>query len=666
MESSLDSLTYLNQNLEGFSGIIKLRCEDFLVHEIDKTGKILSLDSFELPLSSAERIAQQQKELAEKPFIVEESMTSFQQSCQLDKVSYDNLNEWVTSLFTNPGSETKSEITLEPIEDKTKRTSVHQAVRNFLPFFGTDSVQGGVIRVFLSGKGKHFISKQTKTEITPQKRTSPSRDEGSDEEPKPSETAASFSRRKRPRSSKLRKAWKENKMNDPNRDSYRDTRGIPREEGEYVHCVLYKQNMDTLSAVDMIRRVLRCNSKCFNFAGTKDRVACTSQKLCLSHLNRKQIMSINNISPFLKVGNFSYSKDLIKLGDLSGNHFTLVIRDIPLSATHIGTNLQLIQQNGFVNYFGSQRFGTGQIRTHEIGRMMLKKNFEGAVKLIMGFHQSDSPEIRAAKTAFIENGAIHPLKDVLSRNDRIGHAILNGLEAFGEKNYSNALSALPRNRRSLYMHAYQSYLFNIAVSFRLTINNTNVIVGDLVMPHSPIPAETRERHVGLHVVSEEDVNENRFSLNDVVIPIVGASSILPQNEVGEMLTKVMTEEGTLDALQGQGDKDALYNLDGDYRHIIHVPGNMTWEIVPYSSDEQVFTQTDLNKMDPSPTEEKNGAATQQSPPTKLACILNFSLKTSGYATMLLREAMRNELEQPTDKMEQSEESLNEDKSENES
>ena len=49
----------------------------------------------------------------------------------------------------------------------------------------------------------------------------------------------------------------------------------------------------------------------------------------------------------------------------------------------------------------------------------------------------------------------------------------------GMENVANAFDLIPRNLRTMYPHAYQSYIWNKALSLRLTLG-AGPIVGDLV------------------------------------------------------------------------------------------------------------------------------------------------------------------------------------------
>lgn len=64
--------------------------------------------------------------------------------------------------------------------------------------------------------------------------------------------------------------------------------------------------------------------------------------------------------------------------------FNLYFSDVQdASQEEISESVQSLKDNGFVNYFGMQRFGTGTIMSHEIGRAILKKDYQEAVDLIL-------------------------------------------------------------------------------------------------------------------------------------------------------------------------------------------------------------------------------------------------------------------------------------------
>lgn len=49
----------------------------------------------------------------------------------------------------------------------------------------------------------------------------------------------------------------------------------------------------------------------------------------------------------------------------------------------IAKALKSLEERGFVNYFGLQRFGTGPIGTHTVGKEILRGNFTKAVELLL-------------------------------------------------------------------------------------------------------------------------------------------------------------------------------------------------------------------------------------------------------------------------------------------
>jgi tRNA pseudouridine13 synthase len=55
------------------------------------------------------------------------------------------------------------------------------------------------------------------------------------------------------------------------------------------------------------------------------------------------------------VGNFDYAEKEIRLGDLAGNRFELVIRNVDRTDEQLQPVLQAFKETGFINYFGMQR-----------------------------------------------------------------------------------------------------------------------------------------------------------------------------------------------------------------------------------------------------------------------------------------------------------------------
>lgn len=88
------------------------------------------------------------------------------------------------------------------------------------------------------------------------------------------------------------------------------------------------------------------------------------------------ISSTNQSSRFVPNG--------LTLGDLGGNHFTIVLRDVKgANENDLEVSLQSLQNNGYLNYFGMQRFGTSTVLTHTVGCAIMKKQYEEASNLIL-------------------------------------------------------------------------------------------------------------------------------------------------------------------------------------------------------------------------------------------------------------------------------------------
>ena len=118
----------------------------------------------------------------------------------------------------------------------------------------------------------------------------------------------------------------------------------------------------------------------------------------------------------MRVGAAEYVDEPVRRGDHSGNHFKIVLRDCivvppsgckdivlgppssssssssttvagPSGKANLGKIVQAavrrLQESGFPNYFGLQRFGTMSSQTHKIGRAILQESWREAFMLIL-------------------------------------------------------------------------------------------------------------------------------------------------------------------------------------------------------------------------------------------------------------------------------------------
>jgi tRNA pseudouridine13 synthase len=76
--------------------------------------------------------------------------------------------------------------------------------------------------------------------------------------------------------------------------------------------------------------------------------------------------------------------DAIAMGCLFGNQFGLVLRLLnPEDIDEIEKRVLAIRKNGIINYFGMQRFGSCGTKTHLVGKMILKKEWETLVQSLI-------------------------------------------------------------------------------------------------------------------------------------------------------------------------------------------------------------------------------------------------------------------------------------------
>ena len=143
----------------------------------------------------------------------------------------------------------------------------------------------------------------------------------------------------------------------------------------------------------------------------------------------------------------------------------------------------------------------------------------------------------------------------------------------------------------------------------------------------------------VEVVSEDDVAQGKYSIADVVLPMLGSRVQLPTNQVREFMLQTLENEGlSIDVFTNK--KHPQYALAGTYRRVVEMPQDFRWSIRSYVSQNEHLLPTDLDLLrNRQPMEE-----VKSDEHVSKALCLEFTLRSSTYATMFLRELTK----QPTD------------------
>jgi tRNA pseudouridine13 synthase len=390
----------------------------------------------------------------------------------------------------------------------------------------------------------------------------------------------------------------------------------PGKAGNYSVFWLQKQGLDTLLAIKKIAKALRVSQKRFSFAGMKDKKALTLQMVSAWNVSPQKLSEINLKG--ISIKEVSESDFRVSLGSNLGNRFSIVVRKIPFPLHEVQRRAQRISDEinsvgGVPNFYGHQRFGLMRPITHIVGLKILKGDFKDAVMVFLSRtsrHERD--DVTAAR---IELVATEDFKSAMTRfPPQLTYelALLNRLSS-DPNNFPNALRALPRRLVQMFVSAAQSWLFNRFLSRRI-MNNiplNQCSYGDLV---ALLDADglTLKELTTVDSSNIDGLNEKvRAGVSAVVYPVPGFDMKLPKGEMQETVREIMAVENLIPRSFWISKMPEI-SSPGVFRPIAVIPKGL--KITPSSSN-----TTDASNA-----------------------TFEFSLVRGSYATVLLREFMKND------------------------
>jgi tRNA pseudouridine13 synthase len=237
-------------------------------------------------------------------------------------------------------------------------------------------------------------------------------------------------------------------------------------EGPFLICRLTKKDWDQQRAIRQVARQLGISYKRIGFGGTKDKHAVTSQLISIRDMPPEALDQVKLKDIRLEPVGRSLSP--LTLGSHQANRFTITIREaVPDGLEDVVGEVSAVCKTAVPNYFGIQRFGVIRPVTHTVGALVLKGDYEGAVLTYIGAAFPGEPEeAREARAVFTET---RDTRDALRRFPlplSYERAMLHHL-VMRQDDYRGALLVLPPKLLSMLVSAYQSFLFNCALSLRI-------------------------------------------------------------------------------------------------------------------------------------------------------------------------------------------------------
>ena len=379
-------------------------------------------------------------------------------------------------------------------------------------------------------------------------------------------------------------------------------------KGNFTHFIIRKINWATIEAIKAIARKLKVSYKRFSYAGIKDKRGIAFQRLSVWKIYPKDLESrpVRNIEILAAWGD----EMPVKIGELWGNRFIIKVRNVSDDTPDIiiRTKNQLSEFGGFPNFFGHQRFGVHRPITHVIGKYIIQGEFEEAIKdFLSKVFPLEGEDAKTARSTLSEawnySKVIHLFPDRLKTEKRIINYLIKH-----ENDFKGAYESLPASIQKIFVHGYQSFIFNKSLSYRVKEKMFSVIPGDVLLQTNEYGIPIKYPYIATEKNIEKVMEAIRKGRLVLAGPVIGYKSIIPENKWGDYIKKILKEEG-ITKEHFKKIKFREINARGTYRPLF-LP--IEWEnIEKLKEKENVY-------------------------------VFIFSLQRAAYATIVMREFMKTD------------------------
>ena len=384
-----------------------------------------------------------------------------------------------------------------------------------------------------------------------------------------------------------------------------DVSTIEGEPNRFATFTLQKMGLSTMGVANILASELKVSRNYVSYAGLKDKRAITVQSMSVPAKAAESLLKLELSR--IQIRDVHYTRHPVQIGDLWGNRFTILLKDITTDCDSALGAANQLQEKPLLNYFGVQRFGLARPNTHLVGKALVKRDYEGAVRAMLSTtSEYESEDLTSIRLALSEDlTPTEKMIEALPEDMDYEKAVMRELMKHPD-DFQRAIHKTPPRVLTLQVHSYQSFIFNRLLSKRVKLGMSihTPEAGDFLI-------KLDETHSGRDMwlyVTESTLEERQQQVEDgeygLALPIIGYSTRLPTVKQTDLIREILNDE---DVKLSDFRNSKMKSLDS--------PGGLHLASIVLSDLETSCSDEGL--------------------------LVRFSLRKGSYATVVMREIMKN-------------------------